>query len=705
MKKKIRFLPLLTALLLLLSACGKRAPGSGAASRESAPAEARYLRYDVSEERLFDLSYEDHDFGETELVLLGARKNGSRVLRVPLDGGEPAELLPDKLYRQVAAGKDCLWLGLQTELTRLDLSGQETLSLTLPEKIEDLLCDDSGRLYAAHRNSLTLVGDTGETESIPLPEGFTGGSLCRLGSGDPAVFASRVKGAAARLQRITGGSLRPVEIGDASIGLLAAGDAAADFYYLGFTYQGLLSEAGQVFRCSGGRSAPVFDLAGAGREGKVRGLCPAGGDFLLLYGGEEGSGLLRFQATEAEKKVLTVARLNNNHNITELIARFNRENPDYYLIGRHYYGTDTEAQLEQLELDVLSGDRPDLLDTMCTSLEVFGAKGLLRDLYPMIDADPTMRREDFMPTVLHAMEAESGALYQLWPVFTLWSCAEPKTYVGDAERWTLEDLYRVCEENPELTLYGNWGPFDQTLGFVLPGVMDRFADFETGDLRFDSPDFVEFLTFMQEMYRRAGAFTGGDPLLVVCHFDSAADYARGVTEGLEAGLQFTGFPCSGGTGQLCESPYSFSVFEGTGNEEDAWAFIRWFLSEEVQESLENGAPLRRSVFEAQLAAVENGTPETTVTRYVDPYATSAGDSADTVTYTLPAVPPLSEEAIAVIRRMLDGVEGVYADRAIHPFYYIVTAECTKLFAGAKTPEETARAIQERLGIYVSERTP
>ena len=698
-------------LLLLLSACGKpeptqSTPGASAAPGESPvpAADTRYLRYDVTEDRLFDLSYEDHDFGLTELLVLGQRKDKNLLLRIPLDGGEAVELPLDKVYRQAAAGSDCFWLGYQMELTRLDQSGQKTLSLTLPEKIEDLLCDEAGRLYVAHRNSLTIVNETGETESIPFPKDYTGGSLLRLGSGEIAVFASRIKGELDRLQRFSGGELVPLPTRGENIGLPASGDAAADFYYAA-NYNGMLSEASQVFRFSGGQSALIFDLAEAGREGKLRGLCPAGTDFLVLYDGDEGTGLLRLTPTETEKKVLTIARLNNNHFITELIGRFNRENPDYYLVDQDYYGTDFQTQLESLELAILAGDRPDILDTMGTSVEIFGAKGLLRDLYPMIDADPTISREDFVPSVLRALEAESGALYQLWPGFTLWTCAEPKAFVGDMERWTLEDMYRICEENPELTLRGNTGNQRSLLDNTLPGVLDRFADFETGELHFDDPEFVRFLNFQLEMCRRAIDYTGGEYLLYVDSFNSTDDFALGLTIAEERGLQFTGFPCSGGTGQLCNGLYSFSIFDGTGNEEAAWVFLRWLLSEDVMKSLDFGMPLRQSVLEAQLETLKNGTPERTVTQFVDPFAAAAGTNTETVTYTIPAVDPLSEEQMATVRRLLDGIEGVYYDTLDHPIYFAIWEEYAKLYKGARTPEETARAIQERFSIYLAERMP
>ncbi len=704
--KKMILLLFLPLAFFLLCACGKSDLPTTTADPSDVPTAipvtSAYLRYVESENRSFDLVYCDHDFSSSALFLLGERNNSPVLLSVTMTEGNDTELPLDKAFSQVAVGAEHLWLGKETELVCLSTDGNQILSLNLPEKIEDLCCDGIGRLYAAHRNSLTIVSPEGETESIALPKGFTGGTLCRLGSGEIAVYASRIKGEVSQFQRISGNGLAPLETGEIRIGTLASGDAAADFYYVERSNNKLISDASQVFRFSDGKATPVFDLAGVEREGKILGLYPYEADYLLLYEEDGGVGLLRLKATEAEKKMLTIARLNNNHFVTDLIARFNRENPDYYLVNRYYYGDSTEAQSEQLELDILAGDRPDLLDTMLANLESYGAKGIIRDLYPMIDADPTISREDLVPSVLHAMEAGNGALYRLWPEFSLWTCAEPAAYVGNAERWTLEDLYRICSENPDLTLCGGRSG-GNLLDFLLTGVVDDFADFETLELHFDTPEFVEFLAFLQEMDQRAMNYTSGDALLSIIHFSSVDDFSRTVSSPEAEMLRFTGYPCGGGTGHRCYGEISFAIFEGTGNEEDAWAFLRWFLSEEVQESVEK-LPMRRSVLEARLEAAKNGTPETTVTKYVDPSAAVSGENTETVTYTLPAVPPMPEDQITLFRSIVEGAESVYNDSLTHPCYNVIWEECVNLFKGSKNPEDTAKAIQDRLSIYLAERS-
>ena len=204
------------------------------------------------------------------------------------------------------------------------------------------------------------------------------------------------------------------------------------------------------------------------------------------------------------------------------------------------------------------------------------------------------------------------------------------------------------------------------------------------------------------MVERARNYDGGDALLGILAVGSTSGFSRGVTNAELADLRIIGFPTWEGTGLRCTGLYSFSVFDGTGNEEDAWAFIRWLLSEELQEEA-GGLPMRRSVLEAQLEEIRNGAPETTVTQFVDPIAAASGTNTETVTYTLPAVPPLTGEQLSTIRRLLDGIDGVYEDTIRHPCYFIIWEECVNLFKDAKTPEETARAIQDRLTIYLAER--
>ncbi len=696
-----RLIPLLLVFLFLFAAACGNAPSSpaGTDSPAAPTPDTRYVRWAVTEEHTWPLACADADYGWSTLCLLG-EVDGQPVL---LYGGtEPQSFTPDRSYALAAAGPDGAWLAAEKELVRLDAVGNQTLSLTLSEKAEDMTCDKDGNLWVMHKNGLTLVSADGKAETVPLPQGFTAGTLCRLGSGGIGVFASRVKGDAASVYRLSAEDLEPkVFEGAVSIGLIYPGDDTAEyFYYVERGLEHYLSGGKQLFRFSGGESAAVLDLAGLGREGLLLGIYPEGADFLVLYRNGDTAGLLRLTRTEVEKRVITMARLESNHINTDLIDRFNAANPEYYLVSRSYGSED------ELHLDILAGDRPDLLSGMCVGTEIYAAKGLLADLYPYLNREPELLA-DLVPSVLNALETADGKLIQLCPDYVLYTCAAHRQYVGDMDRWTLADLERICAENPDLTLYGSQGA-KFFLDTLLCGIMDRFADLEKQELHFDSPDFAAFLDLLMEMQDRARTFSGnwdyqdGDVLLCPLNFLSVNNYAQTISNPQVESLRITGVPAEGGTGCLLGATNRFAILEGTGNEEGAWAFLRWLLEEEVQETMEY-IPIRKSVLEAQLERVREGIPETTVTKYVDPEGAANGTNLKTVTRTIPAVPAVSEEQIALFRKILGDVEGIYQDTMLHPCYAIILAECKAFFGGKKTAEETAAAIQSKLSIYLAER--
>ena len=706
---------LLVFAFLFTAACGNR--GGNPPAETNAPAaptpepvpDTRYVRWTAAEDRTWPLVCADAEYGWGKLCLLGVQEDKPVLL---YGGTEPQTIALDQSYTLVAVGPDAVWLGVEKDLVCLNAEGTQTLSLTLPDNAEDLTCDEVGNLWAAHKNTLTLVRADGTTEAVALPQGFTAGTLCRLGTGGIGVIASRIKGDAASVLRLSADDREPKPLtGARAWPMVAPGDGTADFYYyMEWGYDHPLSGGKQIFRFSEGRSTPALDLAGLGREGQLRGICPDGADFIVLYATEDAAGFLRLKRTDAEKQILTMARLENNHINTELIDRFNAEHPEYYLASRLY------GDEEELHLDILAGDRPDLLSGMCVSTEVYASKGLLADLYPYLEREPELKA-DLLPSVLKSLETAGGKLSQLCPDYVLYTCAAPKRYVGNADRWTLADLEKICAENPELTL---WGPERgmKLLDIMLCGILEHFADLESQELHFDSPEFIAYLDFLSEMDQRAQRFSGsfdygdGDILLCVENFTSVAGESpsASVTGYVQAMaqldmdiLQFVGFPAEGGTGCRIHATSLFSVMMGTGNEEAAWAFLRWTLQEDVQETMTTYIPIRKSILEAQLKRAGDGTPETVVTRYKDPAGAAAGTNTETYTVTVPAVPGLKEAELDLFRDLLDRAEGLYQDARIHPCYELIYRECADFFSGKKTSVETAASIQSKMAIYLAER--
>ena len=73
--------------------------------------------------------------------------------------------------------------------------------------------------------------------------------------------------------------------------------------------------------------------------------------------------------------------------------------------------------IQKLNTEILSGMVPDLfLVDENMPIDIYAAKGVLQDLWPLIDADPELSREDLMEHFFDALSVD-GKLYQIADTF------------------------------------------------------------------------------------------------------------------------------------------------------------------------------------------------------------------------------------------------------------------------------------------------
>lgn len=78
-----------------------------------------------------------------------------------------------------------------------------------------------------------------------------------------------------------------------------------------------------------------------------------------------------------------------------------------------------ERQAERWSLDIATGNVPDILDVSHgISTEQFIKKGLLADLYPLMEKDEEIKKEKFVPSVLRTLEND-GKLYYMPVSFSI----------------------------------------------------------------------------------------------------------------------------------------------------------------------------------------------------------------------------------------------------------------------------------------------
>ena len=427
-----------------------------------------------------------------------------------------------------------------------------------------------------------------------------------------------------------------------------------------------------------------------------------------------------------QKEVLTLAVQYLDWEVRSQIINFNRKHDSVRIEVQDYseYNTeeDYEAGMTKLRTEMLAGNCPDIIYLNGLPAKQLAAKGLLADLYPLIDADPELSREDFFPAVLKAME-NNGRLYSTCSSFEIVSAVGASRVVGSEPGWTYADLMAALQEMPEgCTVFSTGETRYDILQMCLMLDMDHFVDWNTGKVSFDSPEFIDLLNFAKnfpaefdwENYEWTEEdnddvrIREGRQLLMygdLNNFDSISQYEN-IFGGLDA-FTFVGFPTSEGVGNMIMTQSGYGISEKCSNKEAAWEFVRTFMTEEYQENNSWNFPSNIHSYEAKKADAMKPTyvKDANGNIQLDPETgekmmEQKGGYWDNTTQEYIPTYFYTEEEIAKIESVINDTDRVYAvDEAINE---IVREQVEAFFAGQRSAEDVAKLIQSKAMIYVNE---
>ena len=436
---------------------------------------------------------------------------------------------------------------------------------------------------------------------------------------------------------------------------------------------------------------------------------------------------------DSGKQVLRLAVLNLYPFTSEMVIRFNRTNPNYRIEVTDYAEySDSDgdgkagwnAGVNRLQTEIIAGNAPDLIDISLLSADRFGASGLLTDLYPLIDADPELKRSDLNEHVLSAFE-EDGKLYQTVSNFYILTTAGLSERVGDQMGWTMEDLQKAMQtlraENPESTVFDRFITADDVLTFLLYLELEDYVNWKTGECSFDSDSFIRLLEFvgsfpasfdweaenptLADMDSDARILEGKQ-LLKQCNFNRFED-AQANTAGFGAAkCSFVGYPTENGYGSMfAQIGNSFAITSNCRNPEAAWQFVRQFFLPDYQEQFKG------FVFPTNLAVYEEMKQDAMTVKYArnpdGSYALNEDGSRKEAERDTAMVNGhiyryrlVSEEEAALVETVIQATTRVL--RMDDSMKAIITEGAAPFFAGQRGAGEAARMIQSKAALYVNE---
>lgn len=359
-----------------------------------------------------------------------------------------------------------------------------------------------------------------------------------------------------------------------------------------------------------------------------------------------------------------------------MVTAFNKSSSEYKVVFKDF-GDETA-----LAAAVVSGDGPDIFVGYLNPPNEFSDFAFV-DLQPLIEGDEEYGADFFFESLYNTLTAE-GHLYWLPTGFRVVTFYAPESAVGDPGRLTMTQAREKADLlGDDVYIFPGWMDRENLLSYMMDFFVSRYVDMSAGTCSFDSPDFAALLESCNDQI---------DHIVEGQYNEKAMSrrslleryWARGVwnLEGLNLSAgndySYVGFPNEGSNGSTFELGTLLAISAASDNQEGAWEFLRFVLSDEMQMMGDQFIPVSRRVVEKQIELGLAGELQT--------------ESFETVRIT--------QKDADKLLRLIDETE--YLSGRDEVIKNIIRDEAAAFFDGAKSAEETARVIQSRVSIYVAE---
>lgn len=334
----------------------------------------------------------------------------------------------------------------------------------------------------------------------------------------------------------------------------------------------------------------------------------------------------------------------------------------------------TYESAQALQLMLTTGTPPDLIVFNANVIEepasqqLYAAKGYLADLAQLIQTDPELSTEDFLPNILAAFQNSDGSIYALPNEFYTVAAYTASEYADALSQQSYSSLYQLLQALPEGYCVEDFelGPAIALESFLEQSI-DGFVDMDTASCDFSGEEFINLLYLCRD-------FCQGDTALLYTTMLNGG-LLNTLTEEisiLDEDTAFVGYPGAVGNGAMLMCTYRFCITAYSKNLDGAWEFLRTLFLSKNQEALSG------VFFPVCTVAFEN--------RFAQYQENFKGQ--------------LEQEEINAAKSVILSAD--FCINSESPVIDIVLEEAAAFFAGDKTAEEVAALIQSRAMIYLSE---
>lgn len=700
------------------------APSEEAAAGEEAPADAEAPAED--------------DAGLSGGVTLNLLTNAAPAADVAVDAEIPAAEPESSAEEDLAAEPMPIESDSQDRFMakKFDMSGRLLQEIDLTEAVSEMewfYCqavaqDGEGNLYIAADQGKVLCFDKSNQrrDDIQLDTTYVQ-SMVTAGNG--AVLAAYYEaegGGGTVLSRLEDGAvsdtLRPEGISETGSLYIYGGD--------GDTV--LLSDGNLLYylNVTNGETTKLLSWLDSDiNSSNISGVAGSEEELLVLLtnyahtSGEYTFELGRLKKTPAEelpeRTVLTLGAEYLDMNVRAAVVEFNRTNTQYRisLVDYSTYNTPEDYTLgaKQLELDVVSGNSPDLISLSGSKVDKYIGKGALANLTELLEKDADISEEDLIAGPLKGF-SKDGKLYGMpysFGVQTLYGSAK---LLGERESWTTKEMAEVLEGLPEDVEIMNFGSQTSFLSLMLYNNLTSFVDYNKATCAFDSEEFKSLLRAAAHLpadTEEDNMMVDDETVAVEEYVDDRQQVQQGdmlLTNGYvydanaikefmnlyipKNGFVQIGYPSDSGNGVVLSVNGGLAIADKCKDKDGAWAFIKSILSDDFQKE-QWEMPVTVSAFDAMMKETQEQS------YYMAQGEKIYQESTSYIGDTEYKIGELTDEQVQEFKDIVNNAARVMTTYD-SDLMEIISEESAPFFAGDKTVDEVADLIQNKASIYLGE---
>ncbi len=399
-----------------------------------------------------------------------------------------------------------------------------------------------------------------------------------------------------------------------------------------------------------------------------------------------------------EVEIITLACYYANPEVTKAVTSYNQAHPDTKVKIKCYSDnySDWDEMQEAFDRDILENAGYDIIMFDSSNYGKYSDKGLLEDLMPILENDPSFDLNDYYEKILFATK-EGDKLYSVTTGAYLAAFMGNEKVFGNNEKLSVEDIYNARKQLGDIPFI-SYGSNLNVLFTMIQNDYRLFLGGEEGVYNFDTEEFRKLCEFaatfpdwndgMSNMYdTQYDDMKDGKIVLMSEYYSGGETY---LLDRARAGkdMRAYGAPSLDGNGYYISPASRLSVNAFSNHKEEAWEVIKGLLNSKPDF---HGYQFRASkeVAKADLDSLYNWCNSN------NGFGARVGINDEEFILTM------DEEDMKVIDNMIEGA--TFACEMDDTIREIIADEIESYFHKEKSLDDVINVIQKRVNLYLEEK--